>query len=525
MDDVVAALASDVTAGLTSDEARKRLEVHGRNRIDPVPPVPAWRKFAAQFADPLVALLLVAMVVSLATWIVDGADGVPFEVVVIGAILLANAVLGFVQEARAEQAVASLQRMAAATSSVIRDGVERRVPADEVVPGDLLALSEGDAVSADARLVEAATLTVAEAALTGESEAVAKDTRPVPFETAIGDRTDMGFSGTAVTRGRGRAVVTATGMASEMGHIAALLGRTHDDATPLQREIAHVGRVLGVSVIFIALVVVGVIVATSDIDDASDVVDILLVGVSLAVAAVPEGLPAVLSVVLAIGVQRMAKENAIVKNLASVETLGSASVICSDKTGTLTRNEMTIQRVITHSGSVDVTGTGYTPLGTLDPLDGALLAEVHAVLSGGSLANDASLHEDRGVWHVEGDPTEAAFLVAESKAGFDDSRSGRFPRIGEVPFTSERKMMSTLHEDLEHRGEVRVITKGAPDVLLAHCTHEQVGDDQEVLTVERRGEILAQVDELADEAFRTLGVAYRFLPHHDAGAVDEDVER
>ena len=515
LDEVVAALGADPELGLTSDEARRRLELHGPNRIDPEPPVPAWRKFAAQFADPLVFLLIVAMAVSFATWLVDGAHGVPFEVVVIAAILLANAVLGYVQEARAEEAVASLQRMAAATSSVIRDGVERRVPAVEVVPGDLLALAEGDAVSADARLVEAATLTVAEAALTGESEPVVKDTAPVPLETAIGDRIDMVFSGTAVTRGRGRAVVTATGMSSEMGHIATLLGRTRNEDTPLQREIARVGRVLGVSVVFIALVVVGVIVATSDIEDASDVVDVLLVGVSLAVAAVPEGLPAVLSVVLAIGVQRMAREKAIVKNLASVETLGSASVICSDKTGTLTRNEMTIQRVITRSGSVDVTGTGYAPVGAISPLhgalDGPLVEEVHMVLSGGSLANDASLREDHGAWHVEGDPTEAAFLVAESKAGFSDSRSGRFPRIGEVPFTSERKMMSTLHEDRDHPGAVRVITKGAPDVLLTHCTREQVGDGSVALTDERRAAILAQVDELADEAFRTLGVAFRPL--------------
>ena len=526
--DVVAALDTDTASGLTADEARRRLAEFGPNRIDSEPPVPAWKKFAAQFADPLVALLVVAMVVSLATWFLDGAEGAPFEVIVIGAILVANAVLGFVQEARAEQAVESLQRMAAATSSVIRGGVEQRVPATEVVPGDLLALSEGDAVSADARLVEAASLAVAEAALTGESEPVLKGTAPLQPDQSIGDRVNMVFSGTAVTRGRGRAIVTASGMATEMGHIATLLGSTEDEPTPLQREIARVGRMLGLGVIGIAVVVVGAILLTSDIDGAADVVDVLLVGVSLAVAAVPEGLPAVLSVVLAIGVQRMAKEHAIVKNLSSVETLGSASVICSDKTGTLTRNEMTIQRVITHSGSVDVTGTGYAPDGDIvsdgRSVDGPLLDEVRIVLGGGSLANDASLHEDHGVWHVEGDPTEAAFLVAESKAGFTDARRARFRRVGELPFTSERKLMSTLQEDLERGGEIDLVTKGAPDVLLARCTHEQVGEEQVELADDRRAAILSDVDALADKAFRTLAVAYRRLPGAPSSQIDEAIE-
>ena len=511
--EVAATVEGDPEAGLTSAEAAARLARHGPNRLDAAARVPAWRKLLAQFADPLVYLLLAAVAISLLTWALEGAEGVPFEGVVIAAILVANAILGYVQEARAEQAVAALQRLAAASSSVVRDGVQRRIPSAEVVPGDLLLLAEGDAVSADGRLVEAASLTIAEASLTGESEPVLKDAATLPGPAGIGDRVNMAFSGTAVTRGRGRLLVTGTGMDTEMGRIATLLGATRDEPTPLQREIALVGRVLGIAVLVVAAVVVGAILLTSDIDEAADLVDVLLVGVSLAVAAVPEGLPAVLSVVLALGVQRMARKNAIVKDLSSVETLGSASVICSDKTGTLTRNEMTVQRIVTRSGRVDVTGTGYEPDGELlsdgRPLEEPLLAEVRAVLSGGSLASDATLRLEGGTWVVHGDPTEAAFLVAEQKAGFADARSARFHRVDEVPFTSERKLMSTVEADADLDGQLVVMTKGAPDVLLARCTSERVGHDPQPLTEERRASILATVDVLAGDALRTLAVAYR----------------
>ncbi len=521
---MVAALGTDTAAGLTGPEAAARRQRVGPNQLDAAPPVPAWRKLMAQFADPLVYLLLAATAISVVTWAVDGAHGVPFEAIVIGVILVANAVLGYAQETRAEQAVAALQRMAAATSTVVRDGADTRVPATDVVPGDVLVLAEGDAVSADGRLLEAAALTVAEASLTGESEPVVKDTSPLPPDVALADRVNMVFSGTAVTRGRGRAIVTATGMATEVGRIAGLLEQTEQEPTPLQREIARVGRMLGIAVLVIAAVVIAAIVLTEDIHGLSDVVDVLLVGVSLAVAAVPEGLPAVLSVVLALGVQRMAGEHAIVKTLSSVETLGSASVVCSDKTGTLTRNEMTIQKVVTRSGEVDLTGSGYRPEGELltgggQPLDGGpLLDEVRLVLVAGSLANDASLREEDGDWVVLGDPTEAAFLVAEGKAGWTGERRTRFTRVGEVPFTSERKLMSTLQADAAREGRVAVATKGAPDVLLARCTHEQAGATPQPLADERRREILTTVDLLADQGLRTLAVAYRRLP--DASVTD-----
>ncbi|HEX5696098.1 MAG TPA: cation-transporting P-type ATPase, partial [Acidimicrobiia bacterium] len=280
-EEVVADLGTDAERGLTSAEAAARLERHGANRLEATKPVPAWRRFARQFADPLIYLLLAAVAVSLGAWLVEGRQGVPFEVIVILVIVVLNAVLGYVQEARAEQAVAALQRMSAATAGVIRDGRELRVEAAELVPGDILVLAEGDAVSADARLLVGASLMAGEAPLTGESESVAKDTSAIEVETGLGDRVNMVFSGTAVTRGRGRAVVTATGMTTEIGNIARLLGATEEPRTPLQREVATIGRTLGIAVIVIAAIVMTAIVLTSNLETASDWVDVLLVGVSL----------------------------------------------------------------------------------------------------------------------------------------------------------------------------------------------------------------------------------------------------
>ncbi|HET6850494.1 MAG TPA: cation-transporting P-type ATPase, partial [Gaiellales bacterium] len=300
---------------------------------------------------------------------------------------------------------------------------------------------------------------------------------------------------------------------------------------PLQREVGRIGRMLGIAVVGIAIVVVGAIVVTADIRTASDVVSVLLIGVALAVAAVPEGLPAVLSVVLALGVQRMARRRAIVKKLSSVETLGSASVICSDKTGTLTKGEMTIQKIVTGSGEVEVTGSGYQPDGELlvagRPLaDPGLLAEVQAVLTAGSLSNDAVLRQEDGAWTIQGDPTEAAFLVAEAKIeGLGEERSARFKRVGEVPFSSERKLMSTLQTDLVGELGIAVVTKGAPDVLLDRCTEERIHGEIRRLTEARRGEILATVERLADVALRTLAVAYRPLHADEQPPHDESVER
>jgi magnesium-transporting ATPase (P-type) len=405
------------------------------------------------------------------------------------------------------------------------------LPSAELVRGDLFVLGEGDAVGADARLVKADALRVQEASLTGESAAVLKDAATLAAPAALGDRLDMVFKGTAVVQGAGRAVVTATGMGTEMGAIAALLEATEAEPTPLQVEVGRIGRMLGLAVVVIATVVVATVLAISDIRGVADVVPVLLLGVSLAVAAVPEGLPAILSVVLALGVQRMATRNAVVKHLASVETLGSASVICADKTGTLTRSEMTIQRVMTASGGTDVTGVGYDPEGRVEHRGveltaGPLLAEDIVVLSGGSLAGDAALHRaGDGEWAVRGDPTEAAFLVAERKLGVSERRDRRFDRVGVIPFTSDRKMMSSIEVDHE-RGDARVvISKGAPDLLLERCTRVREGMDVLPLDDARRARILDEVDSLSGEALRTLAVAYRPLDPNEDAAAGESLER
>jgi Ca2+-transporting ATPase len=528
--EVARRLGTDPVRGLSGTEAARRLAMQGPNEIQAAAPVPAWRKMLAQFQDPLIYLLLAAVVISTGAWAAEGADGWPVDAVVIGAIVVMNAVLGYVQQARAENAVAALRTMTARMASVIRDGQQVRVPARSVVAGDLLVLAEGDAVPADARLVSVATLKVAEASLTGESEPVLKDATTLAAPAELGDRLDMVFNGTAVTQGTGRAVVTATGMATEMGRIAGLLHATREDPTPLQREIGLVGRMLGIAVIVIAAVVVGAVLLTSRIDGAAELVAVLLLGVSLAVAAVPEGLPAILSVVLAIGVRRLAAQRAIVKNLSSVETLGSASVICTDKTGTLTRNEMTIERVVTASGETRVTGAGYRPHGRVEHqggalVDGPLWRENVLVLTGGSLANDAVLRRDGDDWTIQGDPTEAAFLVAEYKLGIAQARLQRFTRVAELPFTSERKLMTSLHTDAQRAGRIAVVTKGAPDVLLGRCTHIQVGDQVLPLDGTRRAAILADVDRLSAQALRTLAVAYRRLEETTAPHPDESIEQ
>jgi len=523
--EVARTLRADLENGLASAEAARRLAADGVNELRAAPPVPAWRRILAQLEDPLIYLLLAAIAVSFVAWLVEGRVGWPVDAIVIALIVVVNGVLGYVQETRAESAVAALARMTAVTSAALRDGRMQRVPSAELVRGDLLVLGEGDSVGADARLVQAASLRVQEASLTGESEPVLKDAATLRAPAALGDRLDMVFKGTAVTQGTARAVVTATGMRTQMGSIAAMLEATPEEPTPLQKEVGRIGRMLGIAVVVIAAVVVATVLFISHIRSLADLIAVLLLGVSLAVAAVPEGLPAILSVVLALGVQRMARRNAIVKKLSSVETLGSASVICSDKTGTLTRSEMTIERIVTASGPTRVTGVGYAPEGRVEGEtggldDGPLLAEDIVVLSGGSLAGNAALHRTAaGVWEIQGDPTEAAFLVAERKLGVVERRARRFRRVGEIPFTSERKMMSTIEVDREHGDALVLISKGAPDVLLGRCTRVRVGMEAVPLDDAYRARILADVDALSDAALRTLAVAYRPLaPGEDAAA-------
>ncbi|WP_314675427.1 cation-translocating P-type ATPase [uncultured Actinomyces sp.] len=533
---VAAAHGADLAEGLTGAEAARRLAADGPNELPSTPPEPAWKRLLAQFRDPLVYLLLGAIVVSAVTWALEGAHGAPVDALIILLVITLNAVLGFVQESRAADAVAALSAMTAATSTVLRDGGRRIVPSSELVVGDLLVLGEGDQVGADARLVQAAALRVIESSLTGEADAVVKSADAVAPDADLADRSSMVYRGTSVAQGTGRAVVVATGAGTEMGAIAQMLDSVEEEDTPLQREITRISKMLGTVVIAIAVVVVATLLALAPERTAQAVTDALLLGVSLAVAAVPEGLPAILSVVLALGVQRMALHKAVVKRLTSVETLGSASVICSDKTGTLTRSEMTIQEIVTASGTTVVTGIGYAPDGEVapdadrdgrpdaEPLAGALRDEVTVVLSGGAMASDAELAVDAGVWSVVGDPTEGSFLVAERKLGTQGSREGRFERVGEVPFTSERKLMSVLYTDAKH-GTTILMSKGAPDVLMERCTRVREGDAAAgaelggvpaPLTGDVRERFAGHIRDMSGRALRTLGVAYRVLSEDEA---------
>lgn len=524
--DVAKALDVDPNTGLSSAEAKRRLEKFGPNELASAPPVPKWKKFLQQFQDPLVYLLLAATVISVIAWFIEKAnvqpggeagEPLPFDAIVIVLILIVNAVLGYIQEAKAEAAVEALAQMTAPTTSVLRDGKVARINTSEVVPGDIIILGEGDSVSADGRLFAAASLRIAEASLTGESVPVGKKPETLAEAKALGDRANMIFNGTSVTQGTGRAIVTGTGMNTQVGKIADMLSATEDEKTPLQKEMDYVSKILGIAVCIIAVVVLVALAVLEGFHGIHDVIDSLLLSVSLAVAAVPEGLAAILTVVLALGVQRMAMHHAIVKKLHSVETLGSASVICSDKTGTLTRNEMTIERVVTPSGEVELTGTGYAPEGRMVGLGGAplddkpaLKAEALATLAVGALANDGDLRQENGKWEIVGDPTEVSLIVAARKTHADKGYE-HFQRIAEVPFTSERKRMSIIAKDNAEAGRLTVFAKGAPDVLLSFCNRICVGGQVRPLTDGDRQDILATVERLSGEAYRTLGQAYRPL--------------
>ena len=546
---VAASLGVDPNTGLSQAEAERRLAQYGPNELASAPPVPKWKKFLAQFKDPLVYLLLAATGISLIAWFIEkanaapGAEGgeiLPFDAIVIVLILIVNAVLGYIQESKAEEAVEALSQMTAPQTNVLRDGKIARINTVDVVPGDMVVLGEGDSIPADGRLLAAASLRVAEASLTGESVPVGKNVDTLAEAKALGDRANMVFNGTSVTQGTGRAIVTSTGMRTQVGKIADLLQATDDDDSPLQKEMNYVSKILGIAVCIIAAVVLVALALTEGFNDIHDVIDSLLLSVSLAVAAVPEGLAAILTVVLALGVRRMAAHHAIVKKLHSVETLGSASVICSDKTGTLTRNEMTVERVVTPSGEVQLTGTGYAPEGrmiaipdagltsTPSPAQEAAQLEAVATLAVGALANDGELRENTGAgdgsaasditWEAVGDPTEVSLIVAARKVKAD-RKYANYTRIGEIPFTSDRKRMAVVAQDNADAGRLTVFAKGAPDVLLGYCSRIAVNGAVRPMTQGDRQQILAAVERLSAEAYRTLGQAYRPLGTASLAAV------
>ena len=514
IEELVERFGTDLTNGLGHGEAGQRLTTIGPNELPAAAPPPWWRRLLGHLADPVVYLLLAATVVSMAAWAMEGAEGPPLDAIVIVLIVVANAAIGFLQERRAEAAMDALRAMTRNEATVVRGGVTTRLPAADVVPGDVILLAAGDIVPADARVVEAVALQAAEAALTGESAPVAKSIEPVATDAALGDRETMVHSGTTVVAGRGRAVVTATGIETEVGRIAGLLGSTEPEPTPLQREIAHVGRLLGGVVVAIAVVVVVTVIVVGGLRTASDLVDALFIGVSLAVAAVPEGLPAVLSVVLALGVQRMSRRNALVKRLVAVEALGSATVICSDKTGTLTRNEMVVRRVLVPSAEVALTGTGYDPAGRVVVVEAerhdAALDEARWMLVVADLANDAEIRAEGARWIAIGDPTEAALMTARAKVVSDDTTDvlGSLRRTGEIPFSSERRLMSTINFGAERP---LLAVKGAPDRVLDRCRWERRSDRTSPLGPERRQWWSDRIEELADQGLRTLAIAHRHL--------------
>ena len=524
-------LGCDTSQGLGTADAAQRLAADGANQLHQAAPTAAWRRALAPLAEPLSLLLAGAAAVSLGVWWLQGATGVPVDSLVIAAVLVLNTGIGVWQQARADQAVAALAQLSAATASVRRGGQLLRVPAASLVRGDLLVLAEGDAVAADARLLRASSLGLLEAALTGESTVVAKHGARLPAAVALADRSNMVWQGTAVAQGHGLAIVTATGMATAMGAIARLLADTAPPPTPLQVEVARLGRWLGWAALGVAGLVVGTVALVAPPASLADALPLLLLGVSLAVAAVPEGLAAIVTVLLALGVQRMARHRAVVKQLAAVETLGCASVIATDKTGTLTRGEMTLLRLATASGEARCSGTGYGPGGQVllpdppdQPLpDGPLADDVAALLGCAVLACNASVHRSAaGAWLAQGDPTEAALVVADAKLGARRWPAQRHSRFGELAFSAERQRMATLVHDHTRADTAVLVCKGAPAVVLARCSHRWVGAALQPLDDTTRTRLLADVDDLSAQALRTLAVASRDLTAAEAAAPPTD---
>jgi len=515
---LAAALHTNLMTGLSTASASRRRQFFGPNLTSRITRPAAWRRFLAQFHDPQIYLLMGAAAI---TWVVKALERsteVAYETYIILAIVLMNAILSFLQEDRAERALTALAELMPLRSAVIRDGVTQQMDAEDLVPGDVILLSEGDMVPADARLAQASSFLSNEASLTGESLPVRKQPAPLPPSTNLADRSNMAFSGTVVTAGTATAIVTATGVRTEVGKIADLLATAEAPATPLQRQLKTLSQQLGVAVLLIATVTSVVLVAAGGSRRADAIVDVLLFAVALAVAAAPEGLAAITTLVLAIGVQRMAKQGAIVKTLSAVETLGSTTVIASDKTGTMTRNEITVRSIITASGSqIDVSGAGYAKDGSLSYHATALPTaaqkqEVHELLVALVLANNAHISPGSAAWQIQGDPTEAALLIAAQKEHLStDEIRIRYPRVTEIPFSSERKRMTTVHRSGEKSEDAFSITKGAPDILLDLCTRVRVGTQSVPLTSQHRARILRDNAQLAQSAMRVLAVASRPL--------------
>lgn len=501
--------------GLSSEDVEKRLQEFGPNELKKEKGKSPVRLFLEQFTDILIVILLVATALSMAI-------GEVYDAIVIITIVMACAVLGFTQEYKAEKALEALKKMTAPTATVLRNGKEVQLETRDIVPGDIILLYTGGKVPADARLIEAINMKTDEAPLTGESTPVNKNIKPLPEETIVSDRRNTLFTGTVVVYGRGKAVVTSTGMNTEFGKIAKMVQVTEEEETPLEKRMGHVGKWIGILSIAVCAVV-----AIFGIYKGREILDMVLWAISLAVAAVPEALPAVVTGALAVGMYRMARENAIVRRLPAVETLGCTSVICADKTGTMTKGEMTVQRIYVNDKALKITGVGYEPQGQFlfedKKLDPTKEKELYTLLKAATLCNDAKLEKEEGQWIVRGDPTEGALVVAAAKADlWKEEIEKEEPRINEIPFSSERKRMTTMHEAY---GKSKIAyMKGAPEIVLEKCTKVYTNGKLRKLTDGMRKQMLAVNAAMAIQALRNLGFAYKELPESKTSLDEEDEE-
>ena len=514
IDDLVGDLKTNLDRGLTRQDADERLRKFGANELAKEERASPLALFAAQFKNTLIIILVVATILSAVL-------GEVVDAVIIAAIVLFCAVLSFVQEYKADRALDALKRMLAHTITVLREGVTARIPSRELVPGDVMLLEAGDRIPADARLVEIHALKCDEASLTGESFPVEKSLAPLPREVAVGDRRNVVFAGTTVTYGRAKAIVTSTGMSTEFGGIAEQVSTAGGEASPLEKRTAEIGRWLGL----IALGVCGVAIVVSIVRawlgnelNIELVLTMSMFAIALAVAAVPEALAAIVTGALAVAMHEMAKHNALVRRMPAVETLGCTTVICSDKTGTLTKGEMTVRRVFAGGLVSEVSGSGYAPTGSFDPPLAAADDPARLLLTAGLLCSDAVLRDDDGRWIVRGDPTEGALVVLAAKAGLEEHQIRHdAPRIAELPFSSERKLMTTVHRMPD--GRHLAFVKGAPEVVLERCVAAQFQNRPQPLDAATRAQIVGANEQMAKDALRVLALAYKEVGD---GAVDEE---
>lgn len=503
---VLKELDTDIHKGLTDDKVRGRLEEYGYNELKREERVSPFSLFVGQFKNILIIILLIATVLSAIV-------GEFVDATIILVIVIFCAVLGFIQEYRAERALEALKKMLSPTITILREGLEKDIPSKEIVPGDILLLDTGDKIPADARLIEAYSLKCDEAPLTGESIPVGKDIKPLPEDVRVSDRVNMVYTGTTIIYGRGKAAVTSTGMNTEFGKIAEEVTAVEAAETPLEKRTKEIGKWLGIVAVAICFLVAGISVVRETMVGKIDLefmVSMIMFAVALAVAAVPEALAAIVTGALAIGMHQMAKRNALIRKMPAVETLGCTTVICSDKTGTLTKGEMTVRKLFAWDRKVEVTGVGYAPEGEFRGSDIVNVTEskpFQLLLLGGLLCNDATLEEKEDKWFIKGDPTEGALVVGAVKAGLHQVEERlENPRSEEIPFSSERKRMTTIHQMRD--GKRMAFMKGAPEIVLQRCTRLQEGDAIRPLTEEAKSRILKVNEEMALDALRVLGIAY-----------------